>query len=297
MKNRFLKREYAIAVGKNIDYNNLDQQIFTVIKNGINYWVADPFPIELDGTLYIFGEIFEYSKNKGSIGYTKLESGKFTPWKIVIREEYHLSFPNLIYINDQLYMCPEANESDSIYLYKCTKFPERWERDRVLVDMGKYVDTIFYEQDGDVFGITYRLSDEGNKLKLFKLDDCETSFSDIKIGNADPDYTRPAGKIFYDNKDKCYLFPSQIGVPVYGSGIVINKFSIDWPNMEIKPIKMIYPDDLKYTKKRKYSGVHTLNFTENYVVIDMKWYGFNIINIFFKLIRKIKKEEEYDGKR
>lgn len=297
MKNRLLKRKYAVAVGKNIGYRNLSQQVFEIVKNGLNYWVADPFPIEKDGVLFIFGEIFEYTKNKGSIGYTKLEAGRFTPWKIVIRESYHLSFPNLFYINNELYMCPEANESNSIYLYKCVQFPDKWERNKTLVQSGKYVDTIFCKQNEDTFGITYKLSDKENKISLFKCYNSKVIFSNTKIKNEDPNYTRPAGKIFYDNQKKCNILPTQIGVPMYGSGIVLNEISIEWPYIKIKPIKNIYPANLKFTKNKKYTGVHTLNFTENYMVIDVKWHGFNIINLFFKLLRWINKDQEYNGKR
>lgn len=297
MKNRLLKRQYAVAVGKHTDYADLGRQTFKVIKNGMNYWAADPFPIEKDGTLYIFAEIFEYSKNKGSIGYTKLEKDKFTPWKIVIQESYHLSFPNLLYKDDELFMCPEANESGSIYLYKCIEFPEIWKKDRVLVSSGNYADTIFYGQNKETYGITFKLSDAGNRIELFKLHNSETVFSDMEVRSDGPDYTRPAGNIFYDDHNKCLLLPTQIGVPEYGSGIMMNEFSVDWPYMEIRPLGKIYPKDLNYTQTKDYVGIHTLNFTENYVVVDLKWYGFNAVNLFFKFLRWINRERERDGKR
>lgn len=278
-----------------MNYADLGGQTFTVIKNGMDYWAADPFPIEKDGILYIFAEIFEYSKNKGSIGYTKLEEGKFTPWKIVIQEPYHLSFPNLLCKDNQLFMCPEANESDSIYLYRCIEFPDKWQKDRILVSSGNYADTVFYKQNKETYGITYQLSDTEKGIKLFKFQNYEIVFSDVDVNSGGPDYTRPAGKIFYDHHDKCYLLPTQIGVPEYGSGMIMNEFTVDWPHMEVKPIKEIYPEDLNYTKARKYVGIHTLNFTENYVVIDLKWYGFNVINLFFKFFRRVNGEWKMKG--
>ena len=286
MKNRLLKRQYAVAVARKQDGKDYTELKYHVIKNGINYWVADPFPIEVEGVLYIFGEVFGYTKNKGSIGYTKLVDGKFTPWKTVIEEEYHLSFPNISYENGKFVICPEANESNSIYLYRCERFPDKWIKDKVIIEGGNYVDTVYYEQNDKSYGITYDVSggNRGNTLRLFSVD--KGKFSDREVKNAEPDHCRPAGKIYME-ADKAIL-PTQIGVPTYGAGIVINECVMNWPDMELRPLRKLYPKDFTFDINKEYAGIHTLNFTEQYVVVDVKWYGFNVINNVFKVIRRIK---------
>lgn len=294
LKNRLLKRQYAVAVAERNQNREITELDYKVIKNGLNYWVADPFPIEKDGTLFIFGEIFQYTKNKGSIGYTKLKNGRFSPWKIVIEEDYHLSFPNIIEENGQIYIYPEANESNSIYRYKCVQFPDRWIKDNVIVSKGTYVDTVFYKRDSVDYGITFDIKDDKGKLRLFKYDDNGCDFG-ADIEYADTDFSRPAGKIYSDKGQD--ILPTQIGVPTYGAGLVLNKFQIEWPEMELDPICKLFPKDFKFDINREYVGIHTLNFTEHYVVVDVKWYGFNLINNVFKIIRKVFRNKTSNAKR
>ena len=91
--------------------------------------------------------------------------------------------------------------------------------------------------------------------------------------------------------------PTQIGVPTYGAGLVINQLEINWPKINLIPMQKIYPGDLIFNGKRDYAGVHTLNFSEHYTVVDVKWYGFNAVDTLFRAYRKIRGKNQYDGKR
>lgn len=290
LKKLFLKRQYAVAVAPRTKCQDLTKAQFHVIKNGLNFWVADPFPIEVDNILYIFGEMFFYSKNKGCIGYTKLVNGKFTPWKSVIEEQYHLSFPNLFYIKNKLFMCPEANESEEVYLYECLRFPDHWKKSDTILSRGKYVDTIFYRHENQLYGFTYDLA--CSKLCIFEMNEGQSTLSPIDIINAKPDFSRPAGRIFNDDLCAKNIIPTQIGIPTYGAGIVLNELTVNWPTASINPITRIYPTQLKVDKEKEYIGVHTLNFSTNYMVIDLKWYGFNALNLLFKFKRKFTGESK-----
>ena len=286
---KFISREYAVAVAKR---NGTDPRIqkFQVLKNGLNYWVADPFPIEIDGQLYIFGEVFVYSKLKGCIGYTKLVNGKFSPWKIVIEEKYHMSFPYLFYKNDNLYMCPEVCASKQLYLYRCIKFPEVWIKDKVLIQNANLSDTIFYHKDQDIFGITC-IWDSLNKheIKIFKVDKNGCTFSNEKLNTEKFYLTRPAGKIFKDNKGKDILV-SQICKPKYGSGLIFKEFILNWPNYSEHEIDRIYPKEIHCDTPRNYVGMHTYNLTLNYMVIDLIWERIYQIEKKFRVLKKIKKD-------
>lgn len=286
-----LGREYAVAItkrnGKDFDIKN---KKFQVIKNGFNYWVADPFPVEFEGVLYIFGEIFKYSSLKGTIGYTKLVNGQFTPWKIVIDEPYHLSFPNIFLNNNIFYMCPEANESGELYLYKCINFPEKWVKDRILAQNTRYSDTIFYKQKESVYGFTCIWKSIKNHIfKYFKIENGKIEISNGKIDTLDYYLTRPAGKIFYDSINKKDIMVSQICQPLYGSGLIFKEFSINWPDYYEKELYRIYPKDIIKNVKHNYVGIHTFNMTENYIVVDLVWNRLNIIEKYYRALRKIKK--------
>ena len=68
------------------------KSIFHVIRNPIRYWAADPFLFESKGKHYIFAELYDYVKRRGTIGYYSFDQKK---WISVIKEDYHLSYPYL----------------------------------------------------------------------------------------------------------------------------------------------------------------------------------------------------------
>lgn len=118
----------AVAKKEGFDIRKAKETVFHVIKNGWTYWIADPFPIEVDGELYIFAEMWRYRYLKGCIAYTKLTPEGFKKWKPVIEEKFHLSYPNIFRQGGKIYICPEANESGEIFLYECINFPEKWKK-------------------------------------------------------------------------------------------------------------------------------------------------------------------------
>lgn len=281
----FFSRVYAIGYSekkedglKNI-YND-----YKIIKNRLFSWCADPFPIEYNGELYIFAELFKFKGCKGVIAYTKKNDSGFDKWKIVIEEPYHLSFPNIFMYKNKFYMCPEANESKEIYLYECKKFPDKWEKAKVLIRGGYYCDTIFYKDKGRVYGLTYNLNGD---LDLFDCqDDCK--FSKGKIHTSSEFDNRPAGCIFQDGKYGDVIV-SQIGKPRYGSGLVFKKVCVNWPDYSEKEILRIYPENISCNRKKKYNGVHTFNMSEHFCVIDVIYDEVDIIEKLFKIFYKLKR--------
>ena len=105
------------TTGWNIAYKNKNESEYTIIKNNVDCWVADPFLFEKDNKLYIFAEMYKFNRMKGSIGYCQIENGKQTKWKEIIHEDYHLSFPNVIEENGEIYLYPESSENNNFYSY------------------------------------------------------------------------------------------------------------------------------------------------------------------------------------
>ena len=284
---QLVSREYTVAVAKRTG-SDIKKLRFERVPNSSKYWVADPFPIEVNGQLYIFGEVFEYRKDKGSIGYTKYENNAFAPWKIIIEEDYHMSFPYLFYEDDVLYMCPEANKSNQLYLYKCVRFPDEWVKDRVLINDVNYSDTIFYKKDEDLYAFTSLWNSiDDHKFKIIKFDEDESEISNGKIETLDYYLTRPAGKIFKDNVSGKEIMVSQICKPLYGSGVVFKEFNLNWPDYSESELYRIYPGDINCNMKKKYVGLHTFNMTDNFVVIDLVWKRFSISEKWQHLLKRI----------
>ena len=282
---QLVNREYAVAVARK-ETEDIRKLNFHRILNGKNFWVADPFPIEIEGILYIFGEIYEYSTNKGSIGYTKYVSDGFSPWKIVISEDYHLSFPNIFRVGEEIYICPEACGSGELYLYKAKKFPDLWEKDRVLCNNCNFSDTIFYKKDR-IYAFTCEWNSLDNHcFKMLRIENEKIVESKGELDTLDFYLTRPAGKII-QNRDKTEYMVSQICKPLYGSGLIIKEFEVNWPNYSEKEILRIFPEQINVDKKEHYVGMHTLNYSENYVVIDLIWERFSPIRKLIRLRSKL----------
>lgn len=277
-------REYAVAVCKTTEQDRLSRKNeYHVIKNNFLSWAADPFPIEYNGELYIFAEIFLYLKAKGTIGYCKLTEDGFSKWKTVIEEPYHLSFPNLFWEGNVLYMCPESHQNHSLYLYKCVRFPDMWEKDKVLA-YGDFNDTVFFSWRDDRYSLTYSLD---HKLHMRKEVNGTWEDRDISDQVSDTDAIRPAGKIF--TRDGKHIIPVQIGTPAYGSGIIFKEFDISWPDYWERELLRMMPENTITDRKRNYIGLHTFNFSENYTVIDLIWEEVLLQRLFFRILRKLKK--------
>ena len=111
------------------------------------FW-ADPFIVHKDNQYFVFIEELLYSNNKGHISYFTIDEkdGMTKPMKI-LEKNYHLSYPFIFEDNGSYYMIPETSENNTIELYKCTEFPEKWELQETLMANIKAVDAtlLFYD--------------------------------------------------------------------------------------------------------------------------------------------------------
>ncbi|MDJ0647684.1 MAG: hypothetical protein QNJ60_03170 [Xenococcaceae cyanobacterium MO_188.B19] len=112
-------------------------------------FVADPFMLKENGIWYMFFEVMEAVNQKGKIGLATSHNGfDWTYQKIVIDEEFHLSYPYIFKWKNDYYLIPESNERDSIRLYKAVDFPTKWIFVKDLLSGCKYSDaSIFHFQD------------------------------------------------------------------------------------------------------------------------------------------------------
>jgi len=112
-------------------------------------FVADPFLVTRDNAFYIFFEAMERKTNKAAIAYAF--SNDLKDWsygKIVIKEDFHLSFPYVFQHDSEFYMVPESSDDWSVRLYKSIRFPDKWEYVGNLLSGYQYKDpVIFFHND------------------------------------------------------------------------------------------------------------------------------------------------------
>lgn len=104
---------------------------------------ADPFIVYKNDKYYVFYEELKFEDYHGYLRAAELDidNGKLINDQIILKLDYHLSFPNVFEENDTYYMIPESGESNSVDLFECTDFPYVWEKKQTLIEDVQAVDT------------------------------------------------------------------------------------------------------------------------------------------------------------
>ncbi|MCK5235673.1 MAG: hypothetical protein KAR06_01710, partial [Deltaproteobacteria bacterium] len=179
-------------------------------------FVADPFMVINEKKHFMFFEVLNRETNQGDIAYAESMDGKKWNYKkVVIDEEFHLSYPYVFEWNNSYYLIPESNKDSSVRLYKATKFPESWEYLDNLLFGYRYVDpTIFrYEDKWWMFVST----EESNVLNLYYSKELLTGWRPHPMNPVvkfDKNFSRPGGRVIV-YEDKLYRL-TQDDDPSYG---------------------------------------------------------------------------------
>ena len=153
IKKMFYNPAWVVACRQIEDKNsivpNKSQKPFYVLLPTSKEWYADSFVFENNGKCYLFMEIMGRNGSKGTLGVTEFRCGKFSEVIEVLREPFHLSYPNVFKYQNKIYMIPETNESNQIRLYECIDFPYKWKLNKVLYESVQLVDSSFLKITDD----------------------------------------------------------------------------------------------------------------------------------------------------
>ena len=243
---------------------------FTVIPNTKEYWCADPFLFEKDGTLYAFFEVLDYSKRKGLLGYRTVSENGFGNINIIYEDECHLSFPFIYEENGEIYMVPESSKSNTLFRLKCKRFPDVWEKEKVLLE-DEVVDTVIFDKDNVRYYVSQRVDSEKlyNRLDVFYDDNGELKEIEGNPQKLDSCTARGAGKVF--SFDGGLIRPSQDCGTSYGEKLNFNKIiRLDKSCYKEKLIKTVNCSDIKLDADNNFDGIHTYNKLGNVEIIDLR---------------------------
>ena len=253
--------------------------VFTVVPNHFRFWAADPFVFEHEGKIYIFAELYDYVLRRGVIGVAEYRGdNRFSQWRVVLKESFHMSYPFVFRMGGEIYMIPETHRRKGLLLYRATKFPDQWELDKILREDVAWVDTTIIP-DGDGFlgfaqsitngetrDITIRLN---SNLQLIREESCK---------HQDPVRQRPGGRMFRRNEEIIRI--TQDCVDDYGKALF---FCFEETGERIR----IAPDELCFSKSISIDGMHTYSATGTMEVIDIKTRRLNLLNLIFRIVKKI----------
>lgn len=230
---------------------------------------ADPFPIEQGGRHFVFFEELVFASGKGHIAMVELgRDGACSAPIRVLERDYHLSYPFLIELDGQLWMVPETGNNRTVELYRCIDFPKRWRLEKVLLRDARFLDATIHRTD-DKWWMFVNVGVEGaaemhDELHLYYADHLRGEWRPHQCNPVKSDVrgTRPAGQLY--QRDGVLYRPAQIGAPLYGSGVLINRV------LHLSPQAYLEQEDERIlpTQSEGLLGIHTLNRAGELSVID-----------------------------
>lgn len=230
---------------------------------------ADSFYAKQDERHYIF---FEEVDDQHPVGFLSVmeifKDGSYSPPQTILKLDYHLSYPCIFQVENDWYMIPETQANKTIELWKCTDFPQVWEKHSNIIEGIEAVDTTPLYHDGMWYLFTSTRRDckkFGDRLDIFYTEDIlnpnwqEHPKNPVCKGHQQ---LRMAGKPFkYQGK---LVRPSQDSLKRYGGNIELKEIVQLSPTAyQEQLITLILPD-----WNTQDDGCHTINVEDDFVVLD-----------------------------
>src|SRR5690349_6735915 len=182
-------------------------------------FVADPFMIRVNPWLMFF-EVLRNDRPIGEIGLASSENG--LEWKyeqIVLREDFHLSYPYVFEWKNRLYMIPETLGANAVCLYEADEFPLRWSLKARLIE-GQCADPSLVRYHDLWWLFLCSTPYQHDTLRLYFAEDFTGPWHEhprSPLIRADSSRARPAGRVLTLN-DNLIRFTQDCG-PRYGAHV------------------------------------------------------------------------------
>jgi hypothetical protein len=179
-------------------------------------FVADPFMLQGQ----MFFEVLRNDSPRGEIGLASSENG--FEWKyqqIVLKDEFHLSYPYVFEWQNVYYMIPETLGANAVCLYEAEDFPLRWSLKARLIE-GQCADPSIFRFD-DLWWLFFCSTPyQHDTLRLYFAEQITGPWREhprSPLISADLTRARPAGRVVtFDGK---LIRFAQDCVPQYGSRV------------------------------------------------------------------------------
>ncbi len=261
---------YKLSDKKDISINFSEFKRLTPPKD--RFW-ADPFVIFNNDTYFIFIEELIYKNGKGTIAVIEMDNNtKYIEPQIILKSDYHMSYPFIIEDQGIFYMLPETEDNNRIELFECIDFPLTWKLKEVLFNNIRAVDSTILKYNGKYWLFTNIQENEGtftsdDELFLFYSDSLLNGNWTPHPQNpivSDVRNARPAGRVYTQN-GRLYR-PAQNCAKHYGHGIQIHEIiTLTEDKYEERIKKSILPD-----WNKDLISTHTLNHDNRLTFIDAK---------------------------
>lgn len=211
---------------------------------------ADPFLFQHEGECYLFYEAYANGDAKAHIAVGRFNGDKVEPLGVALDCDHHLSYPFIFRDGEDIFMMPEAHQSQRLEIWRCVDFPLKWELYSTALEGLSAADSILTQHGGKWWLFTnvsdfHAYEDHCSELYLFEVDGPKLNRvtphkrNPVVMGSTD---ARNAGRIF--ERDGRLYRPSQRNAyGVYGYGLNIMEIEqLDLENYQETCIRTIAPD-------------------------------------------------------
>lgn len=254
----------------NPDYEIKEDDIVWLPQQPDFCFIADPFGIFVGKRFYIYVEKYDYRNKKGTIEcFVYDENCVFIEQGPVLKEKYHLSYPYIKHIANELLLIPEGHQGGTQKIYRASKFPYKFEEIEssflpfpIIEPSIIYINGfwwLFYARPGDT-----------------AMSELNVAFAKEIWGPYYPHYLNPIRKDITSSRPggTPFLHDQKLYIPVqdcsqsYGGQINILECDILTPTQFRAELIKSIPPNFNHNFK---DGAHTLSACGHYTLIDCKY--------------------------
>jgi hypothetical protein len=126
------------------DSSRTELRTFRWIESPPGRQWADPVICQRNGEIWLFFEELVDPSRVGHICCGRLSpDGELTDVRSVLQQPHHLSFPQIIVADGEVFMLPESARGGGVDLYRAIRFPDTWALEKRLLDFGCVDSSIF----------------------------------------------------------------------------------------------------------------------------------------------------------
>ncbi len=249
---------------------------------------ADPFILKVtDDDIIVFAEECLFENPKGYIVELIVDrkTKKLKKRFLLLQTDTHLSYPAILFSEDNVYVYPENGKAGLLNLYTYDDENHKLINPVPILDKA-VADATIVESDKKFFLVATKYPETHEKAFLYVANTLNGLYSqnnDVPF-SINKKFSRSAGNFFTANG--ILYRPAQDCVERYGAGLSIMKVSsLKGASLKEKYEFGIYPRSFRYNM-----GVHTINFSEGCCVIDGYGYLHPLIGRIYysKLLTSIK---------
>jgi hypothetical protein len=201
-------------------------QVKWLPEQGPDRYLADPFPVMHDDSLWALVEDYDYRDRRGVVSAICLSDPDSRPRR-VIDTGTHASYPYLFQWDGQFWCVPETFQAQEVRLYRATEFPVEWKLESVLIRGVAALDpTVLHHTGRWWLFCTDHKSGPNSKLRIWHADHLIGPWLPHPLNPVKTDIrsSRPAGTPFV--LDDILYRPAQDGSQTYGGRVTINRVNV-----------------------------------------------------------------------